>query len=253
MTLIQRPPLNTASLKHIAALGLLLLSQWSAAQTAIPDYIQKAVSSTARPTAMSERDPARRPAEVLAMSGIKPGDIVVEIAGVGQYYTTILSDVVGANGKIHMYDLPYTEERAGAASRAFIAAHPNTTYTIVNYNEIKLPANVDIVFNMLYYHDLSLNAIDVAAMNKKIFAALKPGGVYMIEDHNAAPNSGTRDTKALHRIDPEVIKKEVLAAGFTLAEESKLLANAGDDHTKMVFTPGTRGATDRTLLKFVKP
>ncbi len=128
----------------------------------------------------------------------------------------MLSDIVGAKGKVLMYDLPYTEQRSGAASRAFVAAHPNSKYELVDYNTLKLPENVDIVFNVLYYHDLPLNNIDTASLNKRIFDALKPGGVFFIVDHNAAPGSGTRDTKALHRIDPEVIKKEVSAAGFEL-------------------------------------
>lgn len=239
-------------LTSMVAAGLIVISQISTAQT-IPDYIQKAVASSERVEAMTTRDPARHPAEVLTLSGIKPGDNVVEFAGFGQYYTVMLSDIVGANGKVHMFDLPYTEERAGAASRAFIAAHPNTTYTLVDYNDIELPQNVDIVFNVLYYHDLPLNGIDNAVLNKKIFASLKSGGVFLIVDHNAAPGSGTRDTEKLHRIDPAIIKAEVTAAGFVLAADSDLLASSDDDHTAMVFAPGTRGATDRSLLKFVKP
>jgi predicted methyltransferase len=82
---------------------------------------------------------------------------------------------------------------------------------------------------------------------------LKPGGIFFVVDHNAAPGSGTRDTKTLHRIDPAIIKKEITAAGFELVEESKLLAHAGDDHTKMVFSPGLRGLTDQTIFKFRKP
>jgi len=239
--------------KMLAAAGLLLLSQLSTAQTAIPDYIQKALASKERTAEMTARDPARHPGEVLAMSGIKPGSVVVEIAGFGQYYTTLLSDIVGAKGKIHTFDLPYLEAKTAEGSRAFVKAHPNVAYTFVNYNDIVLPKDVDVVFNILYYHDLMINDIDANKLNKALFAALKPGGVYLIEDHNAAPGSGTTDTKKLHRIDPEVIKKEVLAAGFVLAEDSKLQAVATDDHTKMVFAPGTRGGTDRSLLKFVKP
>ncbi len=189
---------------------------------------------------------------MLALSGVKPGDQVVEFASFGQYFTTLLSDIVGPQGKIYMYDLPYTEERAGAASRAFVAAHPNSKYELVDYNKIELPQNVDVVFNVLYYHDLPLNNIDTAALNAKILKALKPGGIFFIVDHNAAPGSGTRDTKTLHRIDPAVIRKEVTAAGFELVEESKLLAHADDDHTKMVFAPGTRGTTDQTIFKFRK-
>jgi predicted methyltransferase len=217
-----------------------------------PGYIRKAVDAPRPPLDMSA-DKNRKPAELLMLSGIKPGDKVVEFASFGQYFTTLFSSIVGPKGHVYMYDLPYTEARSGAKSRAFVAAHPNSTYELVDYNAVKLPQNVDIVFNVLYYHDLPLNNIDTASLNKRIFEALKPGGVYFIVDHNAAPGSGTRDTKALHRIDPEVIKKEVTAAGFKLAEESKLLAHPDDDHTKMVFTPGVRRLTDQSVFKFVKP
>ncbi len=217
-----------------------------------PKYIRTAVDSP-RPALQMSDDKNRKPAELLMLSGIKPGDKVVEFASFGQYFTAMFSSIVGPKGHVYMYDLPYTEPRSGAKSRDFVAAHPNSTYELVDYNTLKLPRNVDIVFNVLYYHDLPLNNIDTASLNKRIFEALKPGGVFFIVDHNAAPGSGTRDTKALHRIDPEVIKKEVTAAGFELVEESKLLAHADDDHTKMVFTPGVRRLTDQSVFKFRKP
>ncbi len=218
-----------------------------------PAYIKHAVELPSRSAQQKARDANRKPAEVLTLSGVKPGDRVVEFASFGQYYTTMLSDILGPKGMVYMYDLPYTEKRAGEASRAFVAAHPNARYEVVDYNTLKLPQNVDIVFNVLYYHDLPLNNIDTASLNARIFEALKPGGIFFVIDHNAAPGSGMHDTKALHRIDPEVIKKEVTAAGFELIEESKLLAHPEDDHTKMVFTPGVRGVTDRTIFKFRKP
>ena len=218
-----------------------------------PAYIRSAVESSGRAAQQRARDVNRKPAEVLTLSGVKPGDRVVEFASFGQYFTTLLSDIVGPKGMVYMYDLPYTEQRAGAASRAFVAAHPNAKYELVDYNTLELPQNVDIVFNVLYYHDLILNNIDTASLNARIFKALKPGGIFFIVDHNAEPGSGTRDTKALHRIDPAIIRKEVTAAGFELVEESKLLAHPGDDHTKMVFTPGLRGLTDQTIFKFRKP
>jgi predicted methyltransferase len=217
-----------------------------------PKYIRDAVDAP-RPALQMHDDLARKPAELLMLSGIKPGDKVVEFASVGQYFTTLFSSVVGPKGHVYMYDLPYTEARAGAKSREFVSKHPNSTYELVDYNKLELPKNVDIVYMVLYYHDLPLNNIDTASLNKRIFDALKPGGIYFIVDHNAAPGSGTRDTKALHRIDPEVIKKEVSAAGFQLVTESKLLANPDDDHSKMVFTPGVRRHTDQSIFKFRKP
>jgi len=218
-----------------------------------PAYIRHAVESPDRSAEQKARDANRKPAELLTLSGIKPGQKVVEFASFGQYFTVMLSDIVGPKGAVYMYDLPYTEKRAGEASRAFVAKHPNSKYEIIDYNKLELPQKVDIVFNVLYYHDLSLNDIDTASLNARIFKALKPGGIFFVVDHNAAPGSGRRDTKALHRIDPEVIKQEVTAAGFELVEESKLLARPEDDHTKMVFTPGLRGLTDQTVFKFRKP
>ncbi len=217
-----------------------------------PSYIRAAVESPARSAAQRARDVNRKPAQILTMSGIKPGDRVVEFASFGQYYTAMLSDIVGPKGHVYMYDLPYTGKRAGAASRAFVAAHPNCEYHLIDYNKLKLPRQVDIVFIVLYYHDLFLNHIDAASLDARIFKALKPSGVFFIVDHNALAGSGTRDIK-LHRIDPAVIRRQVTAAGFQLVEESHLLANPADDHRQIIFSPAIRGRTDRTIFEFRKP
>ena len=218
-----------------------------------PAYVRAAVESADRPADAKARDANRKPAELLTLAGVKPGDRVVEFASFGQYFTQLLSDVVGPQGRVYMFDLPYTAARAAANSGAFVDKHANTQYTLVNYNGIELPQNVDAVLNVLYYHDLPLNSIDTAALNAKIFKALKPGGTFFIVDHNAAAGSGIRDIKTLHRIDPAVIKAEVTKAGFELVEESKLLAYASDDHTQLVFAPGLRGMTDQSVFKFRKP
>ncbi len=217
------------------------------------DYIVKAVQSKDRPAADSARDAARKPAELLALAGVKPGDKVVEYGSFGQYFTRLLSAVVGDKGSVLMIDLPYLEQRTGKASRDFAAAHPNTSYVNQDYNTVELPANIDAVVIVLYYHDLSLNNIDIARFNAKVFKALKPGGTYFIVDHNARPGSGREDTQKIHRIDPAVVKQEIQAAGFELATDSKLLANPADDHTVMVFSGGIRGETDQAVFKFVKP
>jgi predicted methyltransferase len=218
-----------------------------------PAYVRAAVESAERPADAKARDANRKPAELLMLAGIKPGDRVVEFASFGQYFSQLLADVVGPQGRVYMYDLPYTAARAAANSGAFVEKHPNTQYTLVNYNGVELPQNVDAVLNVLYYHDLPLNNIDTAVLNAKIFKSLKPGGVFFIVDHNAVAGSGTRDIKTLHRIDPAVIKAEVQKAGFELVEESKLLAYPTDDHTQLVFAPALRGLTDQSVFKFRKP
>jgi predicted methyltransferase len=221
--------------------------------SATPTYIRAAIDDPARTPEQRARDVNRKPAELLLMSGIRPGNTVVEFASFGQYFTTFLADIVGPKGKVYMYDLPYTDKRAGDASRAFVAAHPNSQYQLVDYNTLELPQKVDEVFMVLYYHDLFINHIDTASLDTHIFNALKPGGIFLVVDHNAKPGSGTTDTPKLHRIDPAVIRKEITAAGFKLVKESTLLAHPGDDHTQVVFAPGLRGLTDQTVFVFRKP
>ena len=188
---------------------------------------------------------------VAVTAGLKPGDRVVEFASFGQYFTTLLSPIVGEKGLIYMYDLPYTEARAGAASRDFVAKHPNSRYELVDYNDIKLPQNVDIVFNVLYYHDLSINKTDVAVLNKKVLDSLKPGGIYIVLDHQIA--KGQEFSAENHRIDEAKVKAEVLAAGFEYVGSSTVLHNTTDDGTKTIFDPSVRGKTNQFILKFKKP
>jgi len=116
------------------------------------------------------------------------------------------------------------------------------------------PEPLDMIWTSENYHDLhnkSLNTPDMLAVNKALFAALKPGGVLIIEDHAAAPGSGTRDTETLHRIDPKQVKKEALAAGFKLVGESNLLRNSQDPHRTKAHEMHDK--TDRFLFKFRKP
>jgi predicted methyltransferase len=225
----------------------------SAARAVADAAIQAAIDSDERSAEMKARDPARMPAQVLALSGIAPGDHVIEIAGFGQYYTTILSAIVGPDGQVDVFDLPYTEDFGGEAAHAFAGSHANTDYHLIDYNEAEFPDDVDVVFNILYYHDLGPQEIDTAAMNAKLFESLKSGGAYVIVDHKAEDGSGWRDAGTIHRMGVETIVEEVTAAGFDLEVDSDLLANPDDPRTEMVFSPGTRGATDRALFVFRKP
>ena len=218
-----------------------------------PAHVRRAIEAPDRTAEARARDYHRKPAEILIASGIEEGDRTVEIAGFGQYFTTMLAAAVGPSGRVDVYDLPYTERFAGPASREFDDKHDNVAYHQGAYNDATLPQGVDAVWNVLYYHDLKPQDVDTAAFNRKIFAALKPGGIYLVIDHKAEDGSGWRDAATIHRMGVDTIKQEVLAAGFTLALESDLLANPSDDRTKMVFTPGTRGTTDQAFFIFRKP
>jgi predicted methyltransferase len=218
-----------------------------------PAHVRRAIASPDRTQEQRARDYYRKPAEILMLSGIKEGDRIIEIASFGQYFTTLLLAAIGPTGRVDMYDLPYIEQYGGPASREFDAKHANAEYHQESYNDVTLPKNVDSVWNVLYYHDMQPNGVDIAAFNRKIFDALKPGGIYLVIDHKAEDGSGWRDAATIHRMGVDTIKQEVLAAGFELALDSDLLANPADDRSKMVFAPGTRGTTDQAFFIFRKP
>jgi predicted methyltransferase len=219
--------------------------------------IKRAVESPSRPAEQRTADANRKPAETLMLAEIGEGERVVELAAFGHYWTNMLVEAVGPSGHVYMVDMPWTDRFGGEAARAFDAAHANATYTQAHYNEMQLPTNVDVVLMVQFYHDLKRNnaseSVDTADMNRKIFAALKPGGTYLVIDHNAEAGSGWRDAGTLHRIDPAAIKSEVTAAGFELATDSNLLANPSDDRKQSMRTEGLRGRTDQAVLVFRKP
>src|SRR5690606_40001650 len=122
-------------------------------------------------------------------------------------------------------------------------------------DELPLPedGSLDAVIMSQAYHDLVLGDEDRDEMNRRVFRALKSGGVYGIIDHAAAPGTGTSTTESLHRIDKQFVIDEITAAGFELAGESDALANPEDDHSVAVFDPSVSGQTDRFVLRFEKP
>jgi len=124
-------------------------------------------------------------------------------------------------------------------------------------NDMALPSGLDAVFIRQNYHDLHvrfLGPADVPAFNRKVFAALKPGGVFIIIDHVApAGMDEVTAVNRLHRINPADVRAEVEAAGFKFDGESKILAEPADDHTHMVLETATLGKTDQFLYRFRKP
>jgi predicted methyltransferase len=219
--------------------------------------IRMAVSSPARDSSQKARDALRKPAEMLTLADIGEGDRVIEFASFGHYYTTLLTNAVGPSGHVYMIDMPWTDRFGGEGARAFDAAHENASYVQVHYNQVDLPQSVDAVMCVLFYHDLkrdsAAESVDTADMNARVFAALRPGGSYLVIDHKAERGSGWRDATTLHRIDAQTIIDEVTAAGFELVLSSDLLASPADDHTLNMRDPSLRGQTDRAVLLFRKP
>lgn len=229
-----------------------------AASPAVPAYVSAAVADEHRSADDHQRDLARKPAEVIAFTGMKPGDKVADFVPSSGYFTRIFAKVVGPQGRVYaLTPAEWGPEEIDPAKA--IAADPyygNVTVTTGPLGQFAAPAEkLDIFWTSQNYHDLEnpKPKVDVPAFNKQVFDALRPGGLYIVLDHSAAAGSGLRDTNTLHRIDAATVKAEVEAAGFKFVGESKVLANPADDRTKKVFDPAIRGHTDQFVYKFRKP
>jgi predicted methyltransferase len=241
-----------------AAAVALTLTAAPAFSAGVPDYVAAAVADKDRPKDDTDRDVNRHPADIMAMTGVKPGDRVVDVGpGKTGYYTRILARIVGKDGKVYMFNPTWVADKFPQVKdgpTAFAAAgFTNVEGVIQPMAEIKFDKPVDLVFMSQIYHDQVWQKVDIAKMNKAIFDALKPGGVFFIVDHAGPGVTTPEQIDKLHRIDGAEVKKQVLAAGFVLETESDILKNAGDPHTANVFDASIRGKTDQFVYKFKKP
>jgi len=221
---------------------------------AVPGYVTQAVADAGR--AEDAKDDARRHgADLVAFSGVKPGDTVLELVPGGGYFTRIFSKVVGDKGHVYAA-VPAPMEKYSDKTKALPATYPNVEVLLQPADALTTPKPVDVAFTSQNYHDYPdkfMGPTDPAVLNKAVFAALKPGGTYIVIDHVAEAGSGLRDTDTLHRIDPAIVRKQVEAAGFEYVGESEVLRNPKDDHKATVFDDAIRGHTDQFAYKFRKP
>ena len=232
----------------------------SKAQIKASDEMRKAIlDSTRRPEADRKRDDARKPAETMAFFGIKPGMTVAELMTSRGYFTGVLAETVGETGKVYGQNNKWMRDRIKDTNRPLGELITNGGYkNIIEQNteleDLQLPAGkLDAIFVVMFYHDLYWLGINREAMNKSVMAALKPGGMYCIIDHNAAPGIGATDVNKNHRIERYVVVDDITKAGFELAEETDLLENPKDPLNVPVFQQELRGHTNQFVLKFKKP
>jgi predicted methyltransferase len=221
------------------------------------EVIASAVADPARPADAKAADALRKPAETLAFAGVRPGMTVGEFYPGGGYFTRMLSDVVGPSG--HVYGIENDLWKGAVeADKALIAGGKlkNVSIDVQPFGTVRFPKPLDLAWVTQNYHDLKIakyGKVDTLTFDRAVYAALKPGGTYFILDHQGAPNLTDADIEKLHRINRDVVVREVTAAGFKLVAEGNFLRRPADDHTKSIFDKAIQGHTDQYALKFVKP
>ena len=248
-------------------------------QTLSSDKIAEIVNSPDRAPADRINDVRRKPVDMLAFIGVRPGMVALDVSAARGYTTELIARAVGPTGKVYGQNAPRVENRAppaqpeGASAPAPAvappanppaltlaerAAKPATSNIVVVSRPFEDPvppevANgaLDLVTLMFNYHDFGHMGIDRAKTNAAVFKALKPGGIYVIADHSGRSGTGISEAGTLHRIEEAFLKQEVEAAGFRLAAEGNFMRNPNDPRDRN--TPNPPMPKDEFVLKFVKP
>jgi len=260
-------------------------------QTLSLERIREIVASPDRSAADRSNDVRRKPEQMLAFIGIRPGIVALDVSAGRGYTTELLARAIGPKGMVYGQSQPRDPDRAPAASEgnsnpaapadamqtpqaarapitAAVALAQRNKYlhdagiqaapivAVVQRFVDPVPAELangrlDLVTLMFNYHDLEYLGVDRAQMNRAIFRALKPGGQYVIADHAGRPGTGSSESGTLHRIEEAFLLREVQAAGFRLVAQADFLRNPADPRDRN--TPNPPQPKDEFVLKFVKP
>lgn len=233
-----------------------------APKTDTNDDITQAMSASNRSAADQQRDARSRPDVTLAMLDIGPGDVVFDVFGGGGYYSELIARVVGEDGKVYLHNnqayLNFVNE--GLTERMKQNQMPQMIQYDREVDDLDIaPNSLDAAMIIMSYHDLFYDdrgsgwpQIDHQDFMQQIHTGLKPGGRFLIVDHQANPGRQALDSQSLHRIEKDYAIQRIEALGFKLVAESAVLANPDDDKNTSVFAPEIKGKTDRFIIVFEK-
>jgi len=239
----------------LVSLAVLAASAAPAQDAKTPDY-EAIVAAPDRADADRQADPRRQPARMLAFAGVTTGMKVLDMEASAGYSTELLARTVGPSGTVYAQDSAAVIERFVKDKfdiRAQKPAMKNVVHVVRDFDD-PIPPDVsalDLITFFFAYHDITYMQVDRAAMNRKMFAALKPGGYLIIADHSAKPGEGINVAKTLHRIEESTLRQEIEAAGFKLVAEGDFLRHPEDPRDAAVFRPQV--PTDEFVLKYRKP
>jgi predicted methyltransferase len=238
-----------------AALTTYLAMSAAVAQERAPDYAA-IIAAPDRTEADLQTDKRRDPVKLLAFTGARPGMKVLDMGAGGGYSTELMARAVAPDGSVYGQNPTDLPERPKTRFEARLKTPAGKNIvSLARAFDDPVPADVrdlDLITFLFFYHDTTYMPVDRAEMNKKLFAALKPGGMLVIADHSAKTGDGTSVGKSLHRIEESALRREVEAAGFKLVAEGDFWRHPEDARDFSIQPPSGK-PVDEFVLKFQKP
>lgn len=231
-------------------------AQTTSLDSADQERLNAALASPARPLEHRLRDEQRNPGRIIAQMHLAPGDTVLDVGAGGGYLALIAATLVGEQGRVDIHNTPgwiaqFPSMDPEAMARRI--TQPNVGYITAPWHHLEAPPeSYDAIVMGQVYHDAILEGADIEVMTRNLHTMLKPGGVLVIEDHDADPTMSVGEQVGLHRIAPAVVTEHMRLAGLDRLAIIPL-ASEHDDFRFNVFRPGIRGRTSRYILEFRKP
>lgn len=226
------------------------------------DRFDAVVAHAGRSPADLKRDAVDHPADILRLSGIKPGMRVADVLAGDGYYSELAGYVIGSQGKVLMINNAAFDHWSDGDRQDRLASGrlTNVEHETLDLNHMGLkPESVDAVFLIKVYHDLYWvdsegvwPKIDASSVLDQLAHALKPGGILLLVDHSAAAGSGNTVASALHRIEENYTVKDIESHGLKVVAKSDILRRPDDARNQVSYKEPMLGKTDRFVLVFRK-
>jgi predicted methyltransferase len=241
-----------------SAVAVLVVARVAVAQdsakSSAPNYAAL-IAAADRTDADRQTDQRRDPLQLLVFAAPRRGMKVLDMGAGGGYSTELMARAVAPTGVVYGQNPAGLGERAKARFEARLKtpAGQNIVSLVRPFDDPVPPEarDLDLITFLFFYHDTTYMPVDRAAMNRKLYAALKPGGALVIADHSAKAGDGTAVGKTLHRIEEEALRREIESAGFKLVSQGDFWRHPEDTRDFSIQPPPNK-PVDEFVLKFQK-
>ena len=221
--------------------------------------IRAAMDDERRSEAERARDANRKPIETLEFFRLRADMTVLELVPGGGWYTKLLGPVLAEEGKLYAaVGTQRVEALVGQPGFESLEVLPVEAELSRAEGSRRLGVaefsfgvdDVDLALTFRNLHNFTPPARDI--LNRAVFDALVPGGLYGVIDHTRRHMEGDIPEN-WRRMDPVQMILEIEAAGFEFVGWSDLHFRPDDELRYEVGRKTVTGNTDRFTLLFRKP